>query len=98
DIFLKFYQFPLGNYIRPQLLPYIRVNDTQTIVNLALDGLGIVKLHHYVVKDHLESGKLQEILEDYCEKDVPIYVAFPNRRYVPAKVRCFIDFITAKIV
>ncbi len=80
-----------------KLAPYIKVNDTQSMVNLALDGLGIVKLHHYVVKDLLESGKLQEILMNYCEKDVPIYVAFPNRRFVPAKVRCFIDFITLKM-
>lgn len=77
--------------------PYIRVNDTQTMLNFALDGLGIVKLHHYVVKEHLERGSLIELLTNYNNSDIPIYVAYPQRRYISSKVRCFIDFITSKI-
>ncbi|MBA3604105.1 MAG: LysR family transcriptional regulator, partial [Parachlamydiaceae bacterium] len=77
--------------------PFIRTNDTQTMLNFAIDGLGIVKLHHYVVKDYLERGELHQLLTAYGEGDVPIYVAYPNRRYVSSKVRCFIDFITAKM-
>ncbi|MBA2369660.1 MAG: LysR family transcriptional regulator [Candidatus Protochlamydia sp.] len=77
--------------------PYIRVNDTQTMLNFALDGLGIVKLHHYVVKEHLERGTLQELLSAYSNSEIPIYVAYPQRRYIPSKTRCFIDFIVEKI-
>lgn len=73
--------------------PYIRVNDTQTMLNFALDGLGIVMLHHYVVKEHLERGVLREVLTAYKNSDIPIYVAYPQRRYISSKVRCFIDFI-----
>ncbi|MBA3816863.1 MAG: LysR family transcriptional regulator, partial [Parachlamydiaceae bacterium] len=79
------------------LVPYIRVNDAQTMVNLALEGLGIVMLHHYVVKEHLESGALQEILTSYIHSQIPIFVAYPQRRFIASKVRCFIDFITEKI-
>lgn len=77
--------------------PYIRVNDAQTMLNFALDGLGIVKLHHYVVKEHLERGTLQELLSAYSNSEIPIYVAYPQRRYIPSKTRCFIDFIVEKI-
>lgn len=77
--------------------PYIRVNDAQTMLNFALDGLGIVKLHHYVVKEHLERGSLNELLTAYNNSDIPIYVAYPQRRYISSKVRCFIDFITGKL-
>lgn len=79
------------------LTPYIRVNDAQTMLNFALDGLGIVKLHHYVVKEQLERGKLQELLSTYSHSEIPIYVAYPQRRYIPSKTRCFIDFIVEKI-
>lgn len=75
--------------------PYIRVNDVQTMLQLALDGLGIVKLHHYVVEEQLEQGLLQQVLSDYSTESVPLYVAYPPRRFVPAKVRCFIDFTTS---
>lgn len=79
------------------LKPYIRVNDAQTMLNFALEGLGIVKLHHYVVKEHLEQGALKEVLTSYNNSEVPIYVAYPQRRFIASKVRCFIDFITEKI-
>lgn len=79
------------------LAPYIRVNDAQTMLNFALDGLGIVRLHHYVVKDHLEKGTLRELLADYGNFEIPIYVAYPQRRYISSKTRCFIDFIIEKI-
>ncbi|MBA3722182.1 MAG: LysR family transcriptional regulator [Parachlamydiaceae bacterium] len=76
---------------------YIRVNDSETMLRLAKDGLGIVKLHHYVVQEHLRSGELVEFLSDYMESEIPLYVAFPQRRYIPAKVRCFIDFVLEKM-
>lgn len=72
--------------------PYIRVNDAKAMLNFALDGLGIVKLHHYIVKDHLTNGSLQAVLSDYNNSEIPIYVAYPKRRYTPSKTRCFIDY------
>ncbi len=80
------------------LTPTLRVNDAETMLNFALDGLGIVKLHHYVVKKHLEQGSLYELLTSYNTSEVPIYVAYPQRRFIPSKVRCFIDFITEKML
>lgn len=77
--------------------PYIRVNDAQTMLNFALEGLGVVKLHHYVVKECLERGLLKELLKSYSNVEVPIYVAYPQRRYIYSKTRCFIDFIIEKI-
>jgi DNA-binding transcriptional LysR family regulator len=80
------------------LTPYIRVNDAQTMLNFALEGLGIVRLHHYVVKKHLEKGSLHELLTAYSnDSNVPIYVAYPQHRFIASKVRCFIDFITEKM-
>jgi DNA-binding transcriptional LysR family regulator len=80
------------------LTPYIRVNDAQAMLSFALNGLGIVMLHHYVVKEYLEQGTLQELLTSYNNSDVPIYVAYPQRRFIASKVRCFIDFITEKMI
>ncbi|MCE5318169.1 MAG: LysR family transcriptional regulator [Parachlamydia sp.] len=79
------------------LPPFIRVNDAQTMLHMALDGLGIVKLHQYVVKEYLESGALLELLAAYGKEEIPIYVAYPQRRFISSKVRCFIDFVTDKI-
>ncbi len=77
--------------------PYIKINDAQTMLHLALDGMGIVKLHRYVVQEQLKRGSLQEVLASYNTMSIPIYVAYPNRRFIPSKVRCFVDFITEKM-
>lgn len=77
--------------------PYIRVNDVQTMVDFAEAGLGIVRLHHYVVKEHLERGTLQELFKSYTTTEIPIYVAYPERRFIASKIRVFIDFMTGKL-
>jgi len=77
--------------------PYICVNDTQTMVKMAELGMGIVQLHHYVVKDSIEEGRLVSLLDEHSRGDVPIYLALPPRRFTPIKVRCFIDFVVDKV-
>lgn len=86
-----------SNHEVVHLIPYIRVNDVHTLLNFALGGLGIIKVHHYVVKEALERGELKELLSLYNNSKIPIYVAYAQRRYIPSKIRCFIDFILEKM-
>lgn len=65
--------------------------------HIALGGLEIVKLHRYVVQKHLEAGSLRELFMVENKKEIPIYVAYLQRRFVPSKIRCFIDFFVAKM-
>lgn len=78
--------------------PYIRVNDAQSMLKFALGGLGIVKLHRYVVQKYLEAGDLHELFIAESKKEIPIYVAYLQRRFLPSKIRCFIDFFVAKML
>ena len=48
-----------------------------------------------LVKDALASGELVEILSEYKQKPLDIYVVYPNRRHLPAKVRAFIEFLAS---
>lgn len=80
-----------------KIQPYIRVNDAETMLRLALEGLGIVRLHHYVVKKHLDQGLLRAIPMPDSEEEIPLYVAYPQRRYIASKIRHFIDFTLAKM-
>ncbi|MEE4283710.1 MAG: hypothetical protein V2I41_17350, partial [Pseudomonadales bacterium] len=38
--------------------------------------------------------RLQQILPDYCPPEISIYAVFPSRRYLSAKVRTFVDFLS----
>jgi DNA-binding transcriptional LysR family regulator len=86
-------EFDDGKSIAVQ--PYIRVNDVQAMLEFALKGMGIVKLHRYVVQKHLDAGRLRELFIGENKREVPIYVAYQQRRFVPSKIRCFIDFFVA---
>ncbi|MCE2983040.1 MAG: substrate binding domain-containing protein [Parachlamydia sp.] len=88
-------KFPNKEEIK--LEPYLCVNDSKTMVKLAEEGLGIIKAHYSLVSDLLNQKKLIEILPSYVEREIPLYVAFPHRRYVPSKIRHFVDFILAKL-
>lgn len=76
--------------------PYLRVNDAETLLRLSLAGLGIVKLHRYLVQDHLSSGRLVELFSQENKSEIPIYLAYPQRRFIPSKIRAFIDFFFPK--
>jgi len=79
------------------ITPYICINDSQAMVKLAQEGLGIIKTHYPLVQQLINKGTLIELLPGYIEKEVPFYVAFPQRRYVSSKVRSFIDFTLDKV-
>lgn len=80
-----------------KLEPYLCVNDSKTMVKLAQEGLGVIKAHYSLVSELLHQKKLIEVLSSYVEREIPLYVAFPQRRYVPSKVRHFVDFILTKL-
>ena len=59
----------------------------------ALNGLGLVVMATYVVRRDLEKGKLQTVLENYALPPLDIHAVYPHRKYLSAKVRCFLDFL-----
>jgi len=77
--------------------PYVHVNDAEMLVQLVKDGVGIAKLHEYVVHPSIQSGECVEILAPYSQEIIPLYVAFPQRRFVLPKIRAFVDFIVDKV-
>lgn len=60
----------------------------------AISGLGITLLPTFIVGPDLCAGKLQQVLADYCPPEISIYAVFPSRRYLSAKVRTFVDFLS----
>lgn len=74
------------------LEPILYLNDSRAILKSAMRGIGIAKLHDYVVADALCSGELVEILSDYQDPKIPIYLYYQQSRYLQPKIRHFIDF------
>lgn len=79
------------------IAPYICINDSESMVKLAKEGLGIIKTHFPLVQKLLQKNILIELLPSFIEKEVPLYVAFKRTRYVSSKIRSFIDFTLNKV-
>lgn len=72
-------------------------SNGDTNLEVALTGLGIVQLPIWMVDEHLKSGRLTQILTDYKADSIPLNAIYPQNRYVPLKVRCFVDFLKTEL-
>lgn len=71
----------------------LRINSNQGLVKAAIAGVGLIKLSSFMVTEEIKMGNLYSILNNYCEQDINIHAAYPSQRYLPYKVRVFIDFL-----
>ncbi|MDP3521510.1 MAG: LysR family transcriptional regulator [Hydrogenophaga sp.] len=68
-------------------------DDADVLRAAALSGLGPLVLPAYILHDDLHRGALVPLLSDWSLPSLTINLAYVSRRHVPAKVRCFIDFM-----
>lgn len=68
-------------------------NDGQVIRAAALEGLGILIQPNYIIYDDVVAGRLVPVLDEWDLPRLSINIAYQTRKYLPAKVRAFIDFL-----
>lgn len=71
----------------------LSANNGRALASAACEGLGVVQLPEFLVIDHLEQGRLMEILRPYRSAPLAISLLYLQRRYNPAKIRAFSDFL-----
>ncbi|SMY15403.1 LysR family transcriptional regulator [Photobacterium aquimaris] len=72
------------------------VNSIGMIKQLAILNMGLILMPKEIVAQELEQGKLTHVLPDWKSAAVPIY-AITETRLLPAKTRCFIDFLQQQL-
>ena len=73
------------------------VNNPRSIRQAVLNGQGIAVTPNWLIDDYVKSGQVKVILDQYVPTSLDINALYPARRFVPAKVSCFIDFIRARL-
>jgi DNA-binding transcriptional LysR family regulator len=71
-----------------------KVNNSEALLEALRQGVGIGRLPTFVAGPDLKTGRLVKLFESYRIPDITIYAVFPEREYLPAKVRTFLDFAT----
>ncbi|MBG0807893.1 LysR family transcriptional regulator [Methylosinus sp. H3A] len=86
-----------GRAVSVPFTPRFVTDDMVTLRRAAMDGVGIVQLPEYLVRDHLEQGFLEPALSDWTPRTGIIHAVFPSRRGLARTVRGFVDFLAEEL-
>ena len=72
----------------------IVANNAETVLQLAVAGVGITRLTDVIVGDALRRGALVPVLTDWHHVEpVPLFATYPSGRHLAPKVRAMVDFL-----
>ncbi|MFK3781783.1 LysR family transcriptional regulator [Agrobacterium sp. NPDC089420] len=99
-LFTGFSSFPewrLSNGVRIEAVPAkgtLISNDSQSLVEAAKAGIGILGAGEWLVSNELEEGSLVRVLSDWAfDLDSGVYLVRPSKEHTPAHVTAFCDWI-----
>jgi len=70
----------------------VSVNDGNAYLAAGLAGLGVLNMPAFMAADHLASGALRPILNDWVGDPIPLYIVYPPNRHLSTKLRVFVDW------
>ena len=71
-------------------------NNGDLLAEVAARGAGIVFEPAFIVGPEVRAGRLLPLLQEFTPPPVPIYVVYPSRKHLSAKVRRFVDFLVER--
>lgn len=82
-----------------ELQPEVRLlsDDMQALMDAALRGLGVTWLPHWLARDALRDGTLQELLPDAPGVTYAIHAVWPYTLHLPVKVRVAVDALLQQL-
>lgn len=88
------FQVPGRGVVR--LRPHARftVNQAETAIEAACAGRGLIRVLSYQVVTKIEAGELVPVLREFEMEPVPVSLVFASARFVPLRLRLFLDFAT----
>lgn len=82
-----------GRAINTKVIGNMHCNDGEVLTRWALAGHGLAWRSAWEVSEEIERGRLVEVLPKFSAPGNDIFAVYPDRKFLPAKVRLFIDFL-----
>jgi LysR family transcriptional regulator, regulator for bpeEF and oprC len=73
--------------------PHMSVNDGESVLNAAANGLGLVQAPYFMAACLVERGVLEVVMSDTVCTGAPIWIVYPPRRQLSARVHAFIGWV-----
>lgn len=72
----------------------VAANTAETVLQLAIAGVGITRLTDVIVGDAIGRGELVPVLTDWHHAEpVPLFATYPSGRHLSPKVKAMVDFL-----
>tara|TARA_R110000868_G_scaffold97614_2_gene268438 strand:- start:24340 stop:25251 length:912 start_codon:yes stop_codon:yes gene_type:complete len=71
-------------------------DNGEVLTRWCLDGHGIALKSHWEVGEYVRNGQLQIVLPDYTPPSHAVYALYPENRYLPTRMRAFVDFLVSE--
>lgn len=78
--------------IRQPVRPVFFSNNTELLHSMALNGRGLALLPEFVVRDGIETGRLEVVMGEYALPDLPVNLIYPSGKLMTGAMRSFLDF------
>lgn len=82
-----------GKGISVKVAGHLHCNDGEVLTRWAIGGHGLAWRSAWEVSEEIEKGRLVEVLPKFAAPGNDIYAVYAERKFLPAKVRLFIDFL-----
>src|SRR5262245_22599396 len=73
------------------------VSNMESACDAARAGMGIADAFSYYVADEIRSGELVPLLQDYQPSPLPVSFVYSPNRFMPVKLRAFLDFALPRL-
>lgn len=84
-----------GHQVTARIRPRVQATNGEILRDMALAGTGIIMQPSFIVDVDIAAGRLDRILEGWSMDGFSLYAVYLSRQYLPAKVRAFIDHLSA---
>lgn len=82
-----------GAETRVRIQPTVHATNGDLLRHLALAGGGVMAQPNFIVSEDIASGALIQILSEWSFGEFNLYAVYVSRRFLPAKMRVFIDYL-----
>lgn len=82
-----------GEWTGVQVKGNVRSNNSESIRQMVLSGLGVSLSPSWLFREDLQAGRVVAILEDHTPSSLPIHAVSPLDRRQSARVRAFTDYL-----
>lgn len=82
-----------GQQLAVKVSGNLACNDGELLFSWGLQGVGLGWRSTWEIHGELKRGELVTVLDEFALTDYDIQAVYPQQRYLPAKVRVFIDYL-----